>query len=519
MVEIGAGWFWMGWDDGLPGERPRHRVWTDAFAIARFPVTNREYARFLEDTSAAPPPWWTDPRFGEPAQPVVGTSWFEAVAYCDWLSATTAARHRLPTEAEWEKAARGGLPDARFPWGQDRPAPRTFERPPLVTDTPANPLGIAALSGVCHEWCLDWDRSDYYAASPDRNPTGPATAPGGSPAAAPGAITIRGAPWPIARPFPRRCATPTTASAWCARPIRPRSRGRRPRLHHERASSPPGRSGPRDTRQALQVGDRQGLGRSDPQPLDHPVELDQGPGGVRGRPLEQVAPRPRPVGEVDHARVLPRPGALEPARDPAPHQGAVARDGVAVLKIRRPRLREPLRGQAPQIHPVGEGQGRAEEVKREVTEAAVSVGRPVLEVGHRHGRDEAPRAGEDAVQARGKVGGRQRHRAHRAGRAAAGDLRGDGAPPPWSTSERNASTIRAIVSGAGSGARGPRPSPWPAPSIATSVVGPGIDARAVSSSSSEPNGSCEPWANTVGTRSAGKCAVRSSLARPGGWSG
>ena len=172
-VEIGAGWFWMGWEHGLPGERPRHRVWTDAFAIARFPVTNREYARFLEDTGAAPPPWWTAPRFGEPAQPVVGTSWFEAVAYCDWLSAKTAARHRLPTEAEWEKAARGGLADARFPWGQDRPAPRTFERPPLVTDTPENPLGIAALSGVCHEWCLDWDGSDYYAASPDRNPTGP----------------------------------------------------------------------------------------------------------------------------------------------------------------------------------------------------------------------------------------------------------------------------------------------------------------------------------------------------------
>ena len=229
MVEIDAGWFWMGWDDGLPGERPRHRVWTDAFAIARFPVTNREYARFLEDTRAAPPPWWTDPRFSEPAQPVVGMSWFEAVAYCDWLSARTAARHRLPTEAEWEKAARGGLPGrARFPWGQDRPAPRTFERPPLVTDTPENPLGIAALSGVCHEWCLDWDALGLLRGlSRPKSARALATALDGSPAAAPGAIRIRGARWRIARPCPRRCATPTTASEWCARPIRPRWRGRR----------------------------------------------------------------------------------------------------------------------------------------------------------------------------------------------------------------------------------------------------------------------------------------------------
>jgi formylglycine-generating enzyme required for sulfatase activity len=81
LVEISAGWFWMGWEDGHPGERPRHRVWLDAFAIARAPVTNREYAPFLEDTGADPPAWWADPRFADREQPVVGVSWHEATTY------------------------------------------------------------------------------------------------------------------------------------------------------------------------------------------------------------------------------------------------------------------------------------------------------------------------------------------------------------------------------------------------------------------------------------------------------
>ena len=173
LVLIEAGWFVMGWDEGPRSERPAHRVWTDAFAIGRFPVTNREYAVFLGDSSAPPPPWWTDPRFSEPDQPVVGASWTDAVAYCAWLSARDGQPHRLPTEAEWEKAARGGLEGARFPWGAARPSRTSFDRPPRVTDTPANPLGIAALSGVCHEWCLDWEDPGYYAVSPDRNPAGP----------------------------------------------------------------------------------------------------------------------------------------------------------------------------------------------------------------------------------------------------------------------------------------------------------------------------------------------------------
>jgi formylglycine-generating enzyme required for sulfatase activity len=173
LVEIAAGPFRMGWTDGHRGERPPHLVWIDAFAIGRDPVTNAEYARFLAATGAPPPPWWADPRFDHPEQPVVGLNWFEAVAYCQWLSADTGQPHRLPTEAEWEKAARGGLEGARFPWGHGRPPAASLDRPPRVRDTPANPLGLFALSGVCHEWCLDWHDDDYYAASPARNPGGP----------------------------------------------------------------------------------------------------------------------------------------------------------------------------------------------------------------------------------------------------------------------------------------------------------------------------------------------------------
>jgi formylglycine-generating enzyme required for sulfatase activity len=174
LVEVAAGWFWMGWEGGHPGERPRHRVWLDAFAIARAPVSNAEYAGFLEASGSPPPPSWDDPRFNDPGQPVVAVNWFEAALYCDWLSSERGGRCRLPTEAEWEKAARAGLEDARYPWGNETPAATRFDRPPPLEDTIANPLGLRALSGVCHEWCLDWEDGEYYAVSPDRNPQGPA---------------------------------------------------------------------------------------------------------------------------------------------------------------------------------------------------------------------------------------------------------------------------------------------------------------------------------------------------------
>ncbi len=124
LVLIPGGSFLMGCDSGRQDERPAHRVTLAAFRAARLPVTNAEYAVYLKDTGAEAPPFWDDPRFIDPRQPVVGVSWFEAVAYGDWLSRRTGLHLRLPTEAEREYAARGGIDEAEWPWGPASPASR-----------------------------------------------------------------------------------------------------------------------------------------------------------------------------------------------------------------------------------------------------------------------------------------------------------------------------------------------------------------------------------------------------------
>ncbi len=168
FVRVPDGTFAMGRADGLPGERPVHVVWVAEFLLARAPVTNAEFAVYLAETGAAPPAFWGRPGFSDPRQPVVGTSWEEARAFAAWAGA------RLPTEAEWEHAARGGLEGARYPWG-DAPPPVAPGRLLPVGSTPPNPLGLTDLSGVCHEWCADWFDQGYYARSPARDPRGPAT--------------------------------------------------------------------------------------------------------------------------------------------------------------------------------------------------------------------------------------------------------------------------------------------------------------------------------------------------------
>lgn len=171
----------MGSESGQDNERPVHRVWIDSFELAVHQVTNSEYQHFLEATASVPPPFWSDPNFNHPQQPVVGVSWFEAVRYCEWLSELTQRHYRLPTEAEWERAARGGAEDKLFPWGDARPetlpnyATRWKNGPEPVARYAANEFGLYDISENVHEWCSDWYQAGYYAASPDSNPRGPAS--------------------------------------------------------------------------------------------------------------------------------------------------------------------------------------------------------------------------------------------------------------------------------------------------------------------------------------------------------
>jgi sulfatase modifying factor 1 len=205
MVRIPEGWFLMGTeprkgddkdddkgdDNAAPGqpgqdnERPVHRVWLDAFDLAACQVTNADYARFLaaegRHQGRRPPLHWDDPNFSHPDQPVVAPSWFDAVAYCAWLSALTHKRYRLPTEAEWERAARGGAEQKLYPWG-DEPleslanyASRWKTAPECVARAEKNAYGLFDIGANVHEWCSDWFDADYYRVSPERNPQGPAT--------------------------------------------------------------------------------------------------------------------------------------------------------------------------------------------------------------------------------------------------------------------------------------------------------------------------------------------------------
>ncbi len=176
-IDIPGGTFRMGSNAGRPDECPEHPVRVAAFAIGRTPVTNREYAPFLEATAAVAPLEWHEQAFASPEQPVVGVSWFDACGYLEWLSASTGDCWRLPTEAEWERAARGGLEGAPTPWGDSLPSREVPEGAlqgpwPVGQGTP-NGFGLLDCGTIVHEWCLDWYRADYYAESPLDTPLGP----------------------------------------------------------------------------------------------------------------------------------------------------------------------------------------------------------------------------------------------------------------------------------------------------------------------------------------------------------
>jgi len=155
----------MGQNDGRDEERPAHAVTVSPFRMAPCQVTNEDYAAFRKF------------EFSRPTLPVVSVSWFDAMEYCAWLSALWDLPVRLPTEAEWEFAARGGFEQRRYPWGDELPA----IQPDRWRDGP-EPVGMGAPNGyglfdMCqnvHEWCSDWYDPSYYSVAGPVNPRGPA---------------------------------------------------------------------------------------------------------------------------------------------------------------------------------------------------------------------------------------------------------------------------------------------------------------------------------------------------------
>jgi sulfatase modifying factor 1 len=184
MVTIPAGAFLMGNPDGKgrADEWPQRSVHLDEFAIDQVEVTNERYLVFVATTGHRSPlnPYGPDPLAsvkGIGQLPVVQTTWYDATSYCSW------AKKRLPTEAEWEKAARG--PDGRpFPWGDEPPTAKraNFDREwdeektlHPVGSLPGgdSPYGVKDMSGNAREWVQDWYDAEYYQHAPNRNPQGP----------------------------------------------------------------------------------------------------------------------------------------------------------------------------------------------------------------------------------------------------------------------------------------------------------------------------------------------------------
>ncbi|MCF6156596.1 MAG: tetratricopeptide repeat protein [Candidatus Brocadia sp.] len=187
-VVVPEGEFIMGTNDAREDAYPEHKVYLDAFEIDRYEVTNAQYWEFLDymkktnDHSKCfkgepsgkdhTPRFWDNEYYNVPDYPVVRIDWYDAYAYAAW------AGKRLPTEAEWEKAARG-LDGRKFPWGNEwDPARCNLSGEPKPVGSVENGksvYGCYDMAGSVYEWCADWYLDTYYAESPHKNPKGPDT--------------------------------------------------------------------------------------------------------------------------------------------------------------------------------------------------------------------------------------------------------------------------------------------------------------------------------------------------------
>ncbi len=180
LVILPGGAFIMGTDDQRRDERPAHAVKLEPFRAAERPVSNAQYEAFVDQTGAEPPPFWTEDGFCLPNAPVVGISWLDAFAYCEWLSEQIGNRFRLPTEAEREYAARGGLADADWPEASSdwpdascRASVAAADHPHVPLDACRNRFRLYCMADNVHEWCSDWYDRNYYSISPCIAPAGP----------------------------------------------------------------------------------------------------------------------------------------------------------------------------------------------------------------------------------------------------------------------------------------------------------------------------------------------------------
>jgi formylglycine-generating enzyme required for sulfatase activity len=176
-VKIKGGTFQMGSKRGDLDERPVHTVELEPFFISKYEVTFDQYDAFCEDTDRKKP---EDVKWGRGKRPVINVNWNDAMAFCKWLSQKTGDKIHLPTEAQWEYAARGGNTSSRYLYsGNDKAdsiawyAHNSDKTTQPVGQKLPNERGIHDMSGNICEWCQDWYDRDYYSHSPKQNPRGP----------------------------------------------------------------------------------------------------------------------------------------------------------------------------------------------------------------------------------------------------------------------------------------------------------------------------------------------------------